>query len=1091
MNCYKNSSDISLDERTCTIYFSSKLRTDAILELQIEDFDSENSTIPKSSTTLQFSTMILPNSCPPVGQNHPESVCANYPIFTDEVPPADSCYPVPANIEYKSIIEAKSNSYNISRININPFDGFTFDNSKLIYNRLKQSWFYNYTIRLNFTEVKQEKLSIEAIDTNGLPSPQHTYSYLLNYEPPRIVEILNREDVCIRSPTDNSPFIQLMFAANRIIEKPLSSSSSFNGTRRILFKHKETEYTVLAIETVNLNTSVWSDLNNHTRFNLSLSKSSFKPNTNYSILFEYGAFETRDFCRAQTDKMLDWERFNLRLIDDSSTQFDFDTRPNQIFNELGSIKWKLINGVTQNCVIRGTGDFFVSFACVNTTAFDLKALNESGTYTIAVSYLTVCQQLSVWSRSLGFRLIVERPKLEYKIINGYTGQYASNNFSLTINCLFPIDCDIYCRLSQNIYANHSTVATMITSVMNGPFRICARNKGTYSLASQLENDRAYKFEMYVNETVNGISQAHVIEFIADLQPPEFVIKPTNLKVDCGYDLNQLTPPKATDNFDPSPTVTYIDSFVNSCQMLRNWLAVDHLNNTNRHTQVIQYQSQSKIVYNNRIQIPCITNKQVLADLNFYQGFISLDDNKCNSTLKSTYTINKPFSLPTLDCDFKMEIQWRITDDCSNLYGQVIQEVAVLPRQLPYSPLHEQQQVELASFFRWSVLRQAKLHDLMLRKSTEEKSKLIVRTSDSSTQYKLTYNLNQNSTYYWHVIYYNASIGQLAMSPSFEFSTRSLADLKLVDVQTPISVLPGESILLKWRVQNGGNVTTNVNTWYDSLYGGYTSDPSAATYIGRQQQRRFLEPGGEYSASIAFTLDERYKYNVYYIFVFVDREKLVEESELNNNQLTAPKQVQVRPLPLPNLKPNILSSSNIVKAGKPIEFKATVGNIGEANVRPGNRWIDTLELFIVDEKLNFKRFYRTSLSVSQANKVGESYSLIYAFDLPQNYFGNASAQLIVNENNALYEQTTDDNSLITFFTILPPDTADLSVLKFSVMGSNEINTGQELTVTYEVENAGLAGLTLDKSWIDEIRVTNQSNKQMVALSKQLIIAGMTV
>jgi hypothetical protein len=296
---------------------------------------------------------------------------------------------------------------------------------------------------------------------------------------------------------------------------------------------------------------------------------------------------------------------------------------------------------------------------------------------------------------------------------------------------------------------------------------------------------------------------------------------------------------------------------------------------------------------------------------------------------------------------------------------------------------------------------------------------------------------------------------------------------------------------KWRVQNGGNVTTNVNMWYDSVYGGYTSDPSTATYIGRQQQRRFLEPNGEYTASIAFTLDERYKYNVYYIFVFVDREKLVEESELNNNQLTVPKQVQVRPLPLPNLKPNTLSSSDIVKAGKPIEFKATVGNIGEANVRLGNRWIDTLELFIVDEKLNFKRFYRTSLSVSQTSKIGESYSLLYAFDLPQNYFGNASAQLLVNENNALYEQTTDDNSLITFFTILSPDTADLSILKFIVMGSHEINTGQELKVTYEVENAGLADLTLDKSWIDEIRVKNQSNKQMVALSKQLIIAGKTI
>ena len=78
---------VKLDEKTCTLNFSSNLRNDVIVEIQIEDYETESSTIPKSSTTLQFSTRIDQTiyKCPTVNQSQLESICNNVPYFTEEV----------------------------------------------------------------------------------------------------------------------------------------------------------------------------------------------------------------------------------------------------------------------------------------------------------------------------------------------------------------------------------------------------------------------------------------------------------------------------------------------------------------------------------------------------------------------------------------------------------------------------------------------------------------------------------------------------------------------------------------------------------------------------------------------------------------------------------------------------------------------------------------------------------------------------------------------------------------------------------------------------------------------------------------------
>lgn len=165
---------------------------------------------------------------------------------------------------------------------------------------------------------------------------------------------------------------------------------------------------------------------------------------------------------------------------------------------------------------------------------------------------------------------------------------------------------------------------------------------------------------------------------------------------------------------------------------------------------------------------------------------------CNSILKTSYQYSP--ALPLQDCDFTIQLVWAITDDCSNSYPEVLQTVHVEPREIPYSPLHLQENVELAPFFKWATLRDSSQYRVSLRRETDEISNEVALVR--MNEFKLNRKLDQNITYYWNVEYLNANQAHIKLSPSFEFRTKSMSDLAIVDVRVPIDTFPAEDILGK-------------------------------------------------------------------------------------------------------------------------------------------------------------------------------------------------------------------------------------------------------------------------------------------------------
>jgi hypothetical protein len=459
---------------------------------------------------------------------------------------------------------------------------------------MKKSWFHNYTIQSlaadQITIIKQESIVIEAIDTSGLSSPQRTYDYLLNFLPPRLLHISNLGTACYRDPT-NTPHIQLDLTFNRLVEKPPGNTQT-----RILFVQTNDNSIVHAITTSQL-----VEFNSPREIlQLNISKSHFQPFTAYSILLEWGAFVVNVYCRPQSERVNDLNAFRFDFIDDSAVKFQFITRRNEVLGGNSPVvKWSIDNGgVVENCFVKADDDTeteFVKINCTNRNELDMKGFSSSF-YSMYVTYVTPCLGQTKFSETLRFRLVNQKPILNYTTTN-FNGVYASKSMSVRTSCVHLIACEVFCRLRLASDDGATTSGVQFSSC-----------RPTFE---QIQNGLEYLFEMYTADSLGNTGDVVVLAFTADTLAPTFTSPPADISEDCGYDLTQLPLPPVADNFDKSPRVSYTDRKTTSCLIRRSWVATDHVNNEASYTQTISLLTKTSITYPQSFNLSCIDNAQVL------------------------------------------------------------------------------------------------------------------------------------------------------------------------------------------------------------------------------------------------------------------------------------------------------------------------------------------------------------------------------------------------------------------------------------------------------------------------------------------------
>jgi len=1022
--CGSCSNQYTIDTDSCILTFPANLRNSLVVEIQIEDYnlDYMNGTKPMSSTSYQF-TVIL-GSCSAATTTVD---CNDGPKFTDSIQPSGSCIAIRPGTTYNGRVEAYSMNKTIKNLQIYAdFIGFQYDQSQLLFNTSNKISYYNFNVsdRDQPGKVYQGMTTFKATDSSNQASDEHSINYLLNYEPPEIIEIIKLESIyCI----DKINLVEFILKANRNISKPI-----INRNAHILFVRDN--FTIdYSFNTFN-STEIKGNM-----CKFKLNKNSFKPNNIYSVLFEMGAFITDEYCGPFSEKMFDLDKFKFQIVDDSSVGINFNSINNVSKGNM-TIEYLLINANVTDCFLKHDNEAFEQVNC-SKSKFEIYNL-QNGNYTFYLKYKTICDQLRD-SNEIKFKIVNQKPLIQYET-NGQDVKkmYASNKFNATLSCKHPIKCSIQCRL---ISSNENL--TVDSSESCDQF---------FKPSISLVNGFNYILELLANDELNN-TNIERINFRADTEPPKFLNFENELNLNCG---NVPNIPNVTDNLDTNPSISYKDSYVTSCQITRQLTTTDHVGNIKIEQQKLVFKSESKLIFPNPIKIGCVDNKQVINDLLLYTGFISLDNNKCNTTLKFKLDYGK---LPVDDCDFVQTIKWTVSDEC-NLDNNVVlrQEIIVDQRQIPYSPLLEQENVDIRPWFKWPIKRDYnKQYELRIRKSNEEL--FLDRIKTKTNEYRLNYKLEEFTSYSWNVFYF--SDDNQTVSASWTFKTKRLADLSILSITVPPNdVLPEEIIQISWQVKNIGQTVTSSSLWYDSIYGGESDDFSKSFLLGRIRQNRFLEPNGTYSSSFKFSLNERFKSDKYFIFIIIDNEIYIEDSNFNNNKYN--KMIGVKKPLLPNLiAKSIQIDETAIKAGKIMTFKYTVENLGESDVKPNKYWSDLITIKFRNDNL-----YRKSFSISNDPlvKSGSNYSIANEFILPKKiYDQNASIEINTNYNDLLYESSLSDNTLIRQFNILPPDTPDLNLQYFNIKKYN-FKTGEILVFNYFVVNEGIEDAT-EYSWQDEAQL----------------------
>jgi hypothetical protein len=288
-------------------------------------------------------------------------------------------------------------------------------------------------------------------------------------------------------------------------------------------------------------------------------------------------------------------------------------------------------------------------------------------------------------------------------------------------------------------------------------------------------------------------------------------------------------------------------------------------------------------------------------------------------------------------------------------------------------------------------------------------------------------------------------------------------------------IAGALIPVSWKVKNVGDGVTNVDYWYDEVF--LSTDDTlnfGDTLIGTVRRNGTLGINGEYTVATNLNLPANIEGN-YYLIARTDYDsrfngqpnRVVEISESNNSAIAT---INITINPVPDLVVTSVNAPTTAISGQDLTVTWTVANNGVASER---NWRDGIYLSR-DQVLDRYNgdIYLGTVEHRGGLTARESYTQTSTFNLPRGFSG--PFYVFVAADNGYYgsgeveERVGENNNLgydaIATEIILPPP-ADLVAIASNINVSNSGIAGQNIIVSYSVENQG--GDAARGSWTDTL------------------------
>lgn len=368
-------------------------------------------------------------------------------------------------------------------------------------------------------------------------------------------------------------------------------------------------------------------------------------------------------------------------------------------------------------------------------------------------------------------------------------------------------------------------------------------------------------------------------------------------------------------------------------------------------------------------------------------------------------------------------------------------------------------------FSWFPIEKAAYYDIYIWPATGVQPEDPMYPGITKISYTLYGNdkLEYGKAYKWKVV----ARGDCSMleSPVQTFQLRSLPDLVVNNVQVPVSGWSGQEMTVSWEVQNTGPGSTLDGQWYDKVYLSLDQllDESDLVLTSKVTPGA-LNSGARYSNSATFQLPDGLN-NRYYIIVKANGHDNMPEKDHTNNTGISASASNIQLTPPPDLQVSKVVPPNNAFSGQRVEISWTVLNAGNGIVNQDG-WND-LVFLSKDPVLNTTNAIRLGAAYrGDVLKAGESYSQKINITLPDTVSGIYYVHVITDWVNTVYEHAGENNNTgvsdAVNIVLTPP--VDLTVPRVTAPAT--VNSGEKITVSWRVENAGGSG-TINKYWRDDV------------------------
>ena len=276
---------------------------------------------------------------------------------------------------------------------------------------------------------------------------------------------------------------------------------------------------------------------------------------------------------------------------------------------------------------------------------------------------------------------------------------------------------------------------------------------------------------------------------------------------------------------------------------------------------------------------------------------------------------------------------------------------------------------------------------------------------------------------------------------------NLPDLEVTAYSLKDTLYTSQDSPLNFTVSNTGewNASKSTTLIYLSSDSKYDYSDQRLTSI----QTDALTKGASLEQKVNVSIADKQVGN-WYLLIQLDANNQLSELNKSNNLKAIP--ITVVQSPLPDLTIKAVSTDSVLTSGQAMKIKSVVANIGK-NATRSDKWSDTYYLSsstVLNRNSAIQLGSKTHVGTLA---VGNEYTSEASFTIPSNVQGNYVLFAVTDAADAIVEEDENNNikGIPVFINGSADTPADLRIASVSAPGN--IKAGEDVTITYKIENVG--------------------------------------